>query len=731
MKCCGRYFLRGTTMDQTAVTTEALRLARHLRNSDKHGQALAYFLIAFHSDKELKDNTVVVDEFVDVFCVGCDALLQKNDTENLTRCSDVDYTACYGKCMFTYLFIHVRCRNLCLFARLGYYTKSMDSFTQALHYNPHCASTIENVDNLKCRVVDRWHFRMLNDQLRNKAFYKAIRHASTLGFTNVLDIGCGSSLLSMMALRSKFASVSACDENPIMLNISKEVISANYLHGEVNLIAKNSTDVLTHGSSKDLNEKVDVIVTETVDCGLFGERILSTLSHAWKNLLCREKPCLVIPGRAELYCTLIECEEIRKHHVYHSRRLGSVDLSGYKFVDVTANPREVLPNPEDYDPYTTYDLRKVRGGYRSLTHAVKCLKVNFNSEEDVDHLLSGHREVMELEVELSGKADAVAVWFDLYVDENNMISSNPEVDNTSCWDVAVFPISDAYFFNANSRVSLEMISVDDHLEFNLLSTGNALSHCTVGADNSYWLDVRNHYTQEVYSKLCQQNNVKTASVLSDRDGCAGLELHCVFCDPINSDGTLKSTLLRDLAYISSFSVKGCRGRVLPQKLRLHGICINSTELMESSRVLGTRNTCGFDVQSMNNFQTRTHRDIDLHALDYTLITQSTKLLVLDLNSEETDERGYPSYLNASNTVKESCLQDKSSGFIDLHAIVYWFEFEMKGSSKVSTLDQRTHYRQAAVVLPQSKTCSFNDQVEITAKIVDGALFIDASVGAQL
>ncbi|KAF6037090.1 PRMT9 [Bugula neritina] len=395
--------------------------------------------------------------------------------------------------------------------------------------------------------------------------------------------------------------------------------------------------------------------------------------------------------------------------------------------------------------------------------------------------------------------------FDLYVDENNMISSNPEVDNTSCWDVAVFPVSDAYFFNANSRVSLEMISVDDHLEFNLLSTGNALSHCTVGtqakttledrlqliylhtediyrlhdsilneelsvlsnsyrrrgpistasstsltclqtslfylfkvevaclsgADNSYWLDVRNHYTQEVYSKLCQQNNVKTASVLSDRDGCAGLELHCVFCDPINSDGTLKSTVLRDLAYISSFSVKGCRGRVLPQKLRLHGICINSTELMESSRVLGTRNTCGFDVQSMNNFQTRTHRYIDLHALDYTLITQSTELLVLDLNSEETDERGYPSYLNASNTVKESCLQDKSSGFIDLHAIVYWFEFEMKGSSKVSTLDQRTHYRQAAVVLPQSKTCSFNDQVEITAKIVDGALFIDASVGAQL
>ncbi|KAF6034431.1 hypothetical protein EB796_007260 [Bugula neritina] len=81
-------------MDQTAVTTEALRLARHLRNSDKHGQALAYFLIAFHSDKELKDNTVVVDEFVDVFCVGCDALLQKNDTENLFECFAQALEAC-------------------------------------------------------------------------------------------------------------------------------------------------------------------------------------------------------------------------------------------------------------------------------------------------------------------------------------------------------------------------------------------------------------------------------------------------------------------------------------------------------------------------------------------------------------------------------------------------------------------------------------------------------------
>jgi len=37
---------------------------------------------------------VVVDEFVDVFCVGCDALLQKNDTENLFECFAQALEAC-------------------------------------------------------------------------------------------------------------------------------------------------------------------------------------------------------------------------------------------------------------------------------------------------------------------------------------------------------------------------------------------------------------------------------------------------------------------------------------------------------------------------------------------------------------------------------------------------------------------------------------------------------------
>ena len=47
--------------------------------------------------------------------------------------------------------------------------------------------------------------------------------------------------------------------------------------------------------------------------GLFGEHILSTLSHAWKNLLHPSRG-VVIPGKADMFCCIIEAEDIRKHH---------------------------------------------------------------------------------------------------------------------------------------------------------------------------------------------------------------------------------------------------------------------------------------------------------------------------------------------------------------------------------------------------------------------------------
>src|SRR6266850_904778 len=59
--------------------------------------------------------------------------------------------------------------------------------------------------------VRPWHFRMMNDTSRNRAYDAAIRRA--VGpTTHVLEIGTGSGLLSMMAARAGARLVSTCEQ---------------------------------------------------------------------------------------------------------------------------------------------------------------------------------------------------------------------------------------------------------------------------------------------------------------------------------------------------------------------------------------------------------------------------------------------------------------------------------------------------------------------------------------
>lgn len=68
-------------------------------------------------------------------------------------------------------------------------------YEQALRYNSSNSSAQENLDNILCHLVDRWHFSMLNDTHRNGAFKGAIAKAVQSGKNRVLDIGSGTGIL--------------------------------------------------------------------------------------------------------------------------------------------------------------------------------------------------------------------------------------------------------------------------------------------------------------------------------------------------------------------------------------------------------------------------------------------------------------------------------------------------------------------------------------------------------
>lgn len=122
---------------------------------------------------------------------------------------------------------------------------------------------------------------MLNDHERNKAFYDALA-LNINENTIVLDIGAGGGLLSMIAAKLGAKNVFAVESNDILAQYLRLVIQQNNLSNKITVINKISHELIL---GIDIPERVDLIVTETFDCGLIGEGCLNNISHGKENFL--------------------------------------------------------------------------------------------------------------------------------------------------------------------------------------------------------------------------------------------------------------------------------------------------------------------------------------------------------------------------------------------------------------------------------------------------------------
>ena len=90
---------------------------------------------------------------------------------------------------------------------------------------------------------------MLNDRVRNEAYQEALNQAITKATANlgrppvVLDIGTGTGLLSLMALKAGAAHVFACETNPVLAHIAAAIASQHNAQNQITIINKASTDL--------------------------------------------------------------------------------------------------------------------------------------------------------------------------------------------------------------------------------------------------------------------------------------------------------------------------------------------------------------------------------------------------------------------------------------------------------------------------------------------------------
>ncbi|KAK3604567.1 hypothetical protein CHS0354_026258 [Potamilus streckersoni] len=317
--------------------------------------------------------------------------------------------------------------------RLGYVEEAAAYIRKSIVINPEYLAARENLENICSQLVEQWHFRMLNDTVRNTGFRKAISNAIECGYDTVLDIGTGSGILSLFAVHAGANAVYACEQSTVMYEVAQDVLKANGSADKVCLLKKSSTKLKI---PKDIPHRVSLLVTEIFDAGLFGEHVVSTLLHAIEKLLLGQGEIngdvqgRIIPASATVYVLGIECDDVRSKNKFLYPGLRSLDLTGIQIVCSTGSIPE--------DPYTTENLGCLKGGYKKLTDIVMLLQVNFCNLQELRRLDSGMDLVADFTVKHQGRLDCIALWFDLHLDDNVTISTSPDCEN--CWDQAIYPV---------------------------------------------------------------------------------------------------------------------------------------------------------------------------------------------------------------------------------------------------------------------------------------------------
>ncbi|MBH8560712.1 50S ribosomal protein L11 methyltransferase [Nostoc sp. CENA67] len=286
-------------------------------------------------------------------------------------------------------------------------------------------------------LIPRWHFAMLNDVERNKAFETAIKHVIHPNST-VLDVGAGSGLLAMMAARQGASFVTSCEMIQPIAQMAKKIIAINGFQDQIKIVPKKSDDLIV---GLDLAKRADVLITETVDCGLVGEGILPIIRHARQALLTPD--AAIIPAKAVVKFSLLESDLV--HNLNFASNAANFDVSSFNTFSTAG-----------YFP-----VRLWIWPHRLLSKPTTAFEFDFR----VDPLKPRQKEI-SVKVEHNGTLHGVVFWFDLDLG-NGVVLSNAVDNEKSHWMQAVQCFEKPMFVKQGDLLKLMVQQSDTNIDFQI------------------------------------------------------------------------------------------------------------------------------------------------------------------------------------------------------------------------------------------------------------------------
>ncbi|KAI2467756.1 protein arginine N-methyltransferase 1 [Annulohypoxylon bovei var. microspora] len=151
------------------------------------------------------------------------------------------------------------------------------------------------------------HEEMLKDEVRTKSYMNAIVQNKHLFKDKVvLDVGCGTAILSMFAVRAGARHVIGVDMSTIIFK-AKEIVKVNGMENQITLI---------QGKMEEIElpfPKVDIIISEWMGYFLLYESMLDTVLYARDKFLAKDG--LIFPDKATIFVCGIEDGEYKDEKI--------------------------------------------------------------------------------------------------------------------------------------------------------------------------------------------------------------------------------------------------------------------------------------------------------------------------------------------------------------------------------------------------------------------------------